>query len=133
MDKKSISKFASNLTESFHLIFLGSLMLYLVLLILENVIKGSVSNTLNLNILLAIVFSTGLIGAFTPKQDLPKETEHKFLSWDSLLILFLSVGSVFLVYYKMQDLGNIAWSISIGAGILIAMIGYILLKLPEEE
>lgn len=115
----------------FEILFLGSLTLYLVILIVENLIEGAVSNTLSPNYFLAIVFITGVLGVFAPQfRQIKGEPVTKL---DYYLISTLAIVGAVLVHIKMHEMGGLAWAVSIGAGLLILMIGFLLLKTESEK
>lgn len=117
--------------------FSGMLILYLVLLIVEELSGGFVSNTFPPDILLLPIVLSGIIFIAIPSDD--KITDHKTENHkviDIVLVLFFSITGFAVVYYKMNSLGITAWVLSIAVGLIILILGVIMLlsdETSEEE
>ena len=132
-------------------LFQVSLVTYLVLLLAENIVPGSVSDFFNLNILLALVV-TGCVFMVLPVSEKKWKDEKKMLQkflhlafeeWDKevgrvkksrfewLYVFLVSYGGGALVYYKTRELGAIAIALAILAGIIIWLLSHLILS--EED
>jgi len=111
-------------------IFETLLVTYLVLLLVEQIWTGTVSNYLNLNYLLIIVILAGILSVFS---------EHSFIqnkkpTWkDYLFIAVLGIAGFLIILFKTQQLGWLSWLISIIAGILIILLSLLILDEDENE
>ncbi len=98
---------------------------YLILLLLENIQKGFVNNFFNLNILLGVIVTGGMLKVVTGKK-----TMHIILDKihenDWLYILALSIGGGMLVYVKTLELGTVSTIISFSAAIIILLLSYLI-------
>lgn len=114
-------------------LFIFSLVLYLVLFILETVFPGFVSNNFNLNWVLGIVLSLGIISAFAPEEPKKKEKKEKPKIIDYLTSIFLGLLGGVLIFYKIE-LEPIPRLAAAGiSGILILFLSLMLLLAEDEE
>lgn len=115
--------------------FQYSLITYLILLLAETVRQGIVSYFFNLNILLALVLTSGVIMVLTHQEQLDKhlhpEKKHKVRKRDVLYLFVLALGGGFLVLYKTTDLGMLAILIGLLAALIIFLLG--ILVLTDKE
>lgn len=111
-------------------IFQMLLVLYLILLLVEQIWQYSVSMYLNLNYLLIIVIIAGIFSVFTKQK--PKKKEP--ITWkDYIYITLLSIAGFIIIFIKTQELGWLSYIISIIAGILIFLLSCLVLEEDEEE
>src|SRR3990167_6535726 len=90
-------------------IFQNLLVVYLILLLTEQIFSGFVSIYLNLNYLLILVIIAGILDVFSEQPKLKKEKATKK---DYALIIFLGVLGFAIIKYKTYALGWISWLIS---------------------
>ncbi len=109
--------------------FQTMLVLYLVLLLLEQIKTGFVSNYLNLNYLLVIVIILGILDVFSEHNFIVKKP-NKF---DYGFIVALGILGFGIIKYKTIELGFLSWIISIIAGILIILLSFLILSEDEKE
>jgi hypothetical protein len=129
-------------------LFNVSLVTYLILLLLETLSKGFVSDFFNLNILLGIVLVSGIImvSPLAEKRNLgmwdlvdrrmdlllAKIKFKKVISEnDFYFAILVSVGGGVLVYFKTQELGNLSILIGIITMVIIALLSYLIFT--EED
>ena len=113
-------------TEVINHLFQTLLITYLILLLIEEIWKGIISNYLNLNYLLIIVIITGILDVFSEhKENIIKE-EPKPL--DYLFVFALGIIGFVIIKLKTVDLGWLSWVISIIAGILIILLSLLILE-----
>ena len=120
---KKLSKIINSLFQTF-------LVVYLVLLLTEQIWINSVSLYLNLNYLLIIVIIFGIFSVFTKQEPVKKEP---VTSLDRLYITFLSIIGTIIIFIKTKELGWLSYIISIIAGILIFLLSYLVLNEDEED
>lgn len=107
--------------ELINQIFQMLLVLYLVLLLIEQVWQYSVSMYINLNYLLILVIIAGILSVFTKQKRKKKEP----ITWkDHAYIIILSITGIIIIFIKTQELGWLSYVISIIAGILIFLLSY---------
>lgn len=106
------------------------LVTYLVLLLVEEIWSGSVSNYLNLNYLLIIVIIFGIFDVFSES---PHKENKPVRKLDYLFIILLSVIGAFIIKYKTVQLGWLSWTISIIAGVLILLLSILVLEDKEDD
>lgn len=139
-----LSKFGIIVSELFQV----SLVTYLILLLIETIDPGFVSNVFNLNYLLILVLVSGVL------KVLPLSEKKYFDQWDLIdlglekwinklkpkglsendfyFILLVGFGGGILVYYKTQDLGQISIIISVITTIIIFLMSYLIFSEPEN-
>jgi uncharacterized membrane protein len=122
--------FKNNTARLINHTFQSLLVTYLLLLLVEQVWTGFVSNYFNLNYLLIIVIIAGILSVFSEK-----EHEHeKATTWkDYAYITVLSLAGLVIIKFKTVDLGWLSWVISIIAGILIYLLSILILEDEEEK
>lgn len=139
----------SNLGIVINELFQVSLVTYLILLLLETLDKGFVSNVFNLNYLLAVVLISGIIKVLpiSEKKDLNQweiidsrlarlldqirpsgMSENQFY-----FIVMVGLGGGGLVYLKVQDLGGIAILIATITCLIIFLLSYLIFTDSEVE
>lgn len=110
-----------------NLVFVGSLIFYLLLILIENIFTGFVSKTFNPHYLLLLIISTGIAAIFVRSDtEEIEEGEIKNTLFDYSLIIFLAIVGFAAVLYASRDLGDIKWVISVFTGLLIVVIGAVL-------
>ena len=111
-------------------VFQSLLVLYLILLLVEQVWQYSVSMYLNLNYLLIIVIIAGILSVFTKQKRRKKEP----VIWkDYAYITILSIIGFIIIFIKTQELGWLSYVISIIAGILIFLLSLLVLEEDEQD
>ena len=102
------------------------LIIFLLLVLIETVWQGSVTNYINTNYILIIVVILGIITALVAKEKTKrlKEITRK----DYALIAVTSVACTLTIWYKTQNLGWISYSVSIIAGALVILLSMPVLK-----
>jgi len=110
-----------------------SLVTYLILLFIESVQTGIVSNFLNLNVLLGLALVTGLLAVFFPEKEIKKELKKRqFL--ENALVILVGVAGMVLVYSAIRTIGSIAFVVAFFAGLAIMFVGrYIASEDVQEE
>lgn len=125
-------------TELFHV----SLVTYLILLLLETLDKGFVSDFFNLNILLGIVLLSGIVmvSPLSHKReldmweliDLPLDgllaglRKQGISENDFYFMLIMSAGGGFLVYLKTLELQNLSILLGFLTAAVIFMLSYLI-------
>jgi len=109
--------------------FQSLLVLYLILLLAEQIWPNSVSWYLNLNYLLIIVIIAGILSIFTEQK---KPKKEKITKKDYIYISILSIAGFIIIFIKTQELGWLSYAISIIAGILIFLLSYLVLNEDED-
>ena len=107
-------------------LFQTLLITYLLLLLVEEIWKGIISNYLNLNYLLIIVMITGILDVFSEHKE--RMIKERTTNLDYLFVLALGVLGFFIIKLKTAELGWLSWVISIIAGILIILLSLLILE-----
>ena len=110
--------------------FQAVLILYLVLLLTEQIWTGFVSLYINLNYLLIIVIIFGILDVFSEHQ--PKKRQ-RIKKRDYYFIYILGIIGFIIIKYKTPELGWLSWLISIIVGILIILLSRLILEEDEED
>ena len=110
--------------------FQSLLVLYLILLLAEQIWPNSVSWYLNLNFLLICVIIAGILSTFTEQK---KQKKEKITKKDYIYISILSIAGFIIIFIKTRELGWLSYIISIIAGILIFLLSYLVLEEDENE
>lgn len=108
-------------------IFQVSLITYLVMLLMETVKVGFVSNYFNLNLLLGVVFVSGVFMVLTGDWYSRFKSQKKSITEkDIYYIISVSLGAGALIYYKTKELGKISIAISIIAVLIILLLSLLI-------
>jgi prepilin signal peptidase PulO-like enzyme (type II secretory pathway) len=116
--------------EIINLAFNSFLVLYLILLLAEQVWPTSVLLYLNLNYLLVFVIILGVISVFTEQAPRKKEPVTKK---DYAYITLLGIIGFIIIFIKTRELGWLSYVISIIAGVLIFLLSWLVLEEDEDE
>lgn len=106
------------------------LVTYLVLLLVEELWQGTVSNYLNINYLLVVVIILGILDIFSENT---KKENKPITKKDYLFVIVLSIAGFLIIKFKTSALGWLSWLISIIAGVLIALLSVLVLEDKEDE
>lgn len=106
------------------------LVTYLVLLLVEELFAGTVSNYLNLNYMLIIVIVLGILDVLSEQSHRERKDATKK---DYLFVLILAILGFAIIKYKTDALGWLSWVISIIAGILIFLLSILVLEENDNE
>ena len=115
-----------------HELFSMLLITYLLLLLAETIWGGSVSANMNINYLLISVIISGAISVLTRKEEENVE-KVDITKKDYLYIGTLGIAGSLIIWYKIKDIGNLAYLISIVAGALIVLLSLLLFKEDEND
>jgi hypothetical protein len=129
-------KFKGEFKEVISRVFQSLLVVYLILLLVEQVFPGRISFYFNLNYLLIAVIVFGVLDVFSNKnfEDKSKKEASKGISWkDYVFISILAVLGFAIIKYKTSELGWLSWLISIIAGVLIYLLSLLVLEEDEEK
>ena len=107
------------------------LVTYLLLLLVETIWTDSVSTFLNLNYFLLILMISGAISVLTREEE--KIKKIILTKKDFFFIAALGIAGMLIIWYKIKDIGNLAYVISIIAGALIILISLLLNEEDEED
>jgi hypothetical protein len=111
-------------------IFQTLLVTYLVLLLIEQIWTGIVSQYLNLNYLLIIVIIAGVLDVFSEHSVITQ----KPVTWkDYSFVVLLGITGFLIIKFKTESLGWLSWLISIIAGILIILLSLLVLEEDDEN
>src|SRR5260221_14684006 len=89
-------------------LFQFSLVTYLILQLAETIQEGFVSFFFNINYLLFVVITSGLLMILTENPNVLPQPPKKITSFDVQNIILIAIGGGLLVHYKTQDLGKIS-------------------------
>lgn len=119
-----------SLAELVNHTFQTFLVVYLILLLVEQIWVGSVSFYLNLNYLLILIILFGILDVFSEHKPVKNEKATKK---DYAFIALLGVAGFFIIKIKTIQLGWLSWVISIIAGTLIILLSLLVLEEDEKE
>jgi len=130
-EKKPKYLFRGHNTYLVNHLFQYLLVVYLVLLLLEQLFTAFVSQYINLNYLLLIVIIVGILDVFSehPIQANNKQPKKS----DYIFILILGILGTAIIKFKTSELGWLSWLISIIAGILIILLSILVLEDEDEQ
>lgn len=111
-------------------VFQSLLVVYLILLLAEQIWHTSVSAYLNLNYLLVIVIIAGILDVFSEH---PKQAKEKARKRDYLFVILLGIAGFVIIKIKTSQLGWLSWLIAVIAGILIILLSILVLEEDEDE
>ena len=134
-------------------VFNSLLVLYLLLLLFNQLFSFDAGTVLSLNYLLVIVIIFGIAFVFTNKEEKLEEDEthrikrgkkevreYRMESYSDILsrdynwlIYVLGILGFFIIKLKTYSLGWLSWVISIVAGILIILLSLLILEEDDEN
>lgn len=120
-----IGSFGKKHSSVFASVFEWLLLAYLALLLLNSFWKVP----FNLNVLLVVVLVSGVLSVLFPA----KPVRAKKTSVDTWLVWGLGVLGTALVFLKTGSLGWLRYVISLLAGVLIVLLGYLVYEKEEKE
>jgi hypothetical protein len=126
------NKIVMKFMEINHEFFSILLITYLLLFLAENIWTGSVSGALNINYLLTLLIISGAFSALTRKEE-EKVEKVLITKKDYMYIGALGIAGSLIIWYKIKDIGNLAYLISIVAGALIVLLSLLLFKEDEND
>jgi len=106
------------------------LIVYLILLLIEEYAPKFISNYINLNYLLVLVIIFGVITVLLPQKKIKKQKPKRK---DYYFIFILGIIGTILIYIKTKELGWLSYVISIIAGILIILLSILVLEDVKNE
>ncbi len=109
--------------------FQSLLIIYLCLLLVEQIWKKSISSYINLNYFLIPILILGILDVFSEKP-LTFGFKRRSKKSDYFLITVLGILALIIIKYKTASLGWLSWAISLIAGVLIVLLSVLIL---EEE
>ncbi len=111
-----------------------SLLAYLLLLLIEYIIPGSVVHFFSMTAVLVIVLVSGVGAALfpEPRQEHSPNRQHP-RKRDYVFIATLALTGAVLIYTKTKSIGHIAIGIAVLSGMIIALLSLLLLFDNEEE
>jgi len=122
------------MSEILSLIFSYSFILYLILFLLETIFPGFVSNNFSLNYILIPTFIFGALSVIFPVAEEEKKPTKPASKFDLILLVVLSIGSFFLIFYKFKiDNLILKLTVSLLSSILTLVLGVLLLYFPDEQ
>lgn len=116
-----------------HGLFPMLLIVYLVLLVVETMFKGSASSYLNLNYLLITVIGVGVIAIVTSSREAAKTKEGRLTKKGIFIIIGAGVLGAVIVWYKTKEIGWLSYVISVVSGVLIVLLSMLVWGGAEEE
>lgn len=105
------------------------LVVYLLLLLIEQIWTGTVSTYLTLNYVLIVVIVLGVLDVFAEHKEKIQEPPKRR---DYIFIYILGILGFVIIKYKTIELGWLSWLISIIAGILIILLSTLVLEEDED-
>lgn len=113
-------------------IFAYALLAYLLLFLFESLFTGFVSNSINMNWVLAAVMGLGLLSTLGPEAPEEKNEGVVKKSDYGLVIGLALIGGV-IIFAKLELTGLVRWITAGVSGGLIALVGVVLLGKDEEK
>jgi len=108
-------------------IFKVSLLTYFILFIIEEFNKGIISNYFNFNILLTIIVVTGIATVLLDTDD-QIEQRKNLRTKELLTIIAVAIIGGAIVFFKLQDVGIIAYIISFLSMVLVFLISILIVN-----
>ncbi|GAG99025.1 unnamed protein product, partial [marine sediment metagenome] len=130
---KHRNKYLRWAVELTHGVFPMLLVVYLALLLVEAVFKGSASSYLNLNYLLIAIIVVGIIAIVTSSREAAKTKEGRLTKKGIFIIIGAGVLGAVIVWYKTKEIGWLSYVISVVSGVLIVLLSMLVWGGAEEE
>lgn len=123
-------QFKGHIAGIINYLFQTMLVIYLFLILIEQIWAGSVSVHMNLNYLLVIVIIIGILDVFSEHEILKRK---RVGWWDYAFIFILGILGFVIIKFRTAQLEWLSWLISIIAGILIILLSILVLEEDEDE
>lgn len=120
------------LLELNHSLFSNLFVVYLFLLLAETIQEGSVSIYMAINYLLIIVIASGIISVLTRSEDVKPEKVDPTKK-DYVYIGAMGIAGASIIWYKTKNIGELAYLISVIAGVLIILFPLLLFEEDEND
>ena len=109
------------------------LVTYLLLILLETIIEGSVSSYLNLNYLLIIVILLGIAAILTAPGKAARAKGDRLTAKGFVMLVCAGFGSAAIIWYKTREIGWMSYLISAVSGGLIVLLSLLIWHGDEEQ
>lgn len=114
------------------IVFVGSLIFYLVLLIIENLFTSFVTGTFNPHYILVLIVGSGFLNFFLKTDDDSHAEQKKPGAIDYIYIFSLAIIGFIVTWYSTRSVGPQSWLLSSVAGIITLVIGFVLSQ-PDDD
>ncbi len=112
-------------------IFKASLLTYFVLLIIEEFNEGMISNYFNFNTLLTIVIVSGISSVLLySDNEVEQKKGHRIKELCAIIVISI-IGGV-LIFFKLRDIGIIAYIVSFLSIVLTITISILIVNDKEK-
>ncbi len=102
-------------------LFKASLISYLLLYLIDELWPGFVLNYYNLNIILLVIIISGILALWVKEDKNAKKTYNERIGM--IIMVLFSLGAGLLIFFKIKQIGWIAYIISIvGAAMIYLLI-----------
>ena len=119
---KPVSRFPEWVREFAQTLFQTLLITYLLLILLETISSRSVSSYINLNYLLIIITVVGVVAVLMEPIRLESITREHLNRKSIFLILCAGIAGTVIIWYKTQEIGWLAFVISLLGGFLVVLL-----------
>jgi len=130
---KHRNKYLRWVVELTHGVFPMLLVVYLALLLVEAVFKGSASSYLNLNYLLIAIIVVGIIAMVTAPHEAQKVKGGYLTRRGIFIIISVGILAAVIIWYKTKEIGWLSYVISAVSGTLIVLLSMLVWGEAEEE
>ena len=125
--KKTREKLKNKMVVIGEELFQTALITYLILLIIETIQEGFVTNFFSINILLILILIGGITKiTLSSKKNAVTTIKIEEKKIDLVYIITFGLVGGALVYYKTSELGTISIAISIITSLIVCLLLYIL-------
>jgi predicted tellurium resistance membrane protein TerC len=100
---------------------------------METLFEGTVSSYLNLNHLLVAVIIIGIAAVLTASKKVKGSQAKKLTLKYLVMIICAGVGGAVIVWYKIHEIGWLAYVVSVVSGVLIVFLSILIWQEDKDE
>jgi len=128
------ARIVQNIRENIGRTFQLLLILFLITLLLQEFKPEWVAQNISLNYFLIVVIIFGVLAVLLePKREVEKIETITINLKDYIFIAIAGIVGAFIIFYKIENLGWLAYMISALSGILIILLSILMLEEEEED
>ena len=115
--------------------FQYALISYLFFYLVETISSGFITRSYNLNyhVGFVVIISIIYLLVFSKEKDEDEETSEKIKIRDYIFIIVLSFIAAIVIYYRLKDIGQVSYLISVFSGLLLILTSILLLRKEKKN
>lgn len=121
------------MTHGVNITFQILLVVFLLTILIQE-LEPTMANWINMNYFLILVIIFGVVTVLTNKENNTQRIEQSTITKsDYLFIAIAGVVGTIIIWYKIQNIGNISYLVAFLSGILIVLLSILVITEDENE